>query len=147
MDKNHSDRRVVVDAIHYRLEDPSYPYGYVPALKIALFEAVTDKYIDDIFIYCSMDYELILKKNKDLDGKIEGISSAIFRYTSRETIIEKIAENIQDYLRRPDVVKVYGAHKLLWGMRGRGISSLLDDPDIINFGNDCLDLVRCVKMF
>ena len=141
MDRN---KRIVVDCIHYTVEDPSYEYGYIPALKVTLFKAVTDEYVDDIYVHCLRGYDLRAMKNKDLSGRCEGISSGISLYTTREGIIERVSETIEGYLKHPDTVKAHGNLEL-WGTRGQHISSLLDDPEIINFSNDTLEFVASIR--
>ena len=143
MDRN---RRIIIDCIHYTVEDPSYEYGCIPALKVTLFNAGTDEYVDDIYVHCLRGYDLRATKNKDLSGRSEGISSGISLYTTREGIIQRVAETIEGYLKHPDTVKAHGNLEL-WGTRTRGrhISSLLDDPEIINFSNDTLEFVASIR--
>jgi hypothetical protein len=141
---NDRENRVVIDSLYYRVEEPSYSYGYVPALKLTLFNAVTDEYMDDIYVFCLRGYDLRATKNKDLSGRSEGMSSGISLYTPRDGVIERVAETVEGYLKHPDTVKAHG-HKMLWGMRGRGISSLLDDPEIIKFADDTIEFVASIR--
>jgi hypothetical protein len=136
----------MLNCTHYRVEEPSFDYGYVPALTVDLFVEETGEYIDTIYVYCLRGYDIRAATTKDLNGRSMGISSGISSiFTADEDIIYKVEEAVNAYLRRPDTVKEHGQCEVCGSIRTHN-GSLISDPELMNFARDTLDFIGSIRL-
>lgn len=139
-----TNRKIVVDCGYYGVTEPSYEYGYVPALCLYLYDEETGEYVDTIYIHCLRGYYLRATKNMDLSGRSEGQSSALPLYTTKDVIISKVVETIKGYLRHPDTVKAYGKSSIT-GTRAQFFNSIFCDNRFNEFVSDTVEFVKSIR--
>lgn len=138
--------KIMLNCTHYRVEEPSFDYGYVPALTVDLFAEETGEYIDTIYVYCLRGYDIRASMNKDLNGKSMGISSMISSsFTPDEDIIYKVEDAVNAYLRRPDTVKKIGRCEVCGSSRTCD-GALISDTELMDFARDVMNFVASIRL-
>ena len=139
-----TDRKIVVDCGYYGVTEPSYEYGYVPALSLYLYDEETGEEVDTIYVHCLRGYYLRATKNMDLSGRNEGMSTTLSLFTTKDEIISKVIETIQKYIKHPDTVKAHGTMSIT-GTRAQFFNSIFCDQRFNEFISDTLEFVKSIR--